>query len=254
VISAILKEEGRGFMFKFLYGFLVLFLAVLSSGAQAVCVLNGLHRPYQMQGKNGFYSIEVDESSVNSSSHGRFKNLNSFKSFIERRTFTDPYALIKKQYEFYKKFPDERARFEKVLQKRVGQIRANTCLEEFLMDAHLSQYPKETEFQAYVFTHPKKLSVKVIVNSSNGKFVGSDGRADRAQQKARKEGWKMSAHIHNHPFFFDNAYGDIAGTIIPSHTDVLTYRKQRQNFGLRQSVVTNGFDSFVLRGSEFNKL
>jgi hypothetical protein len=70
----------------------------------------------------------------------------------------------------------------------------------------------------------------------------------------RKQGWNLETHIHNHPFFFKNPYGDIAGTILPSATDVSSFKSMADSYRLRSAIITNGFQSYILYKNEFDKL
>lgn len=232
---------------------LSLVLASLSVEASAACGIKSVNQPYIKKGSRYFYALELPEKLERKSYTQGYRNLSSFRRYVKHKTSVDPIYLLKKQYEFYKNFPEDRVSYQKILSSKVGKIEVINCIEALLMDAHLSQLKKESEFQAYILDHQKSSEFFVIVNSVEQAYVDRDERSIKTMYKAFKQGWRLYAHLHSHPFSFDNPYGDISGTVIPSKPDIGMYRNLYRRYGLRKAIVTNGFHSLELTPLEFNQ-
>jgi hypothetical protein len=116
----------------------------------------------------------------------------------------------------------------------------------------LRRFSAGSEFAAYLLTRAGAPGrVRAVVMSQNELGVGPGPRVDELLRRQFHAGWRLAQHLHNHPFDLNNAYGDIAGTILPSAPDLDTYRRLR---GLRSAVITNGFDSLELSRSDFQTL
>jgi hypothetical protein len=84
---------------------------------------------------------------------------------------------------------------------------------------------------------------------------------------AAANGWTLKYHIHSHPFFFspEGAYLPDSGMVIPSgeaHPDpgstgawgnLPSWKAWRAQLGLKQVVITNGFDSLEFSATEIEK-
>jgi len=78
-------------------------------------------------------------------------------------------------------------------------------------------------------------------------------------------GYRLTTHIHNHPFLFDREVGDrmwttetniedIAGALAPSMSDVGFYRSFRDRYDLEEAWITNGLQSSRFHAGEFETL
>lgn len=142
----------------------------------------------------------------------------------------------------------------KIAEGRIGVIRPVHCLEglamrEFLKIADLRGNPQE--FLAVVFE--KNGAFKMLGDFHRrpvGSVVGVNASpAITARTKRlRKQGWRYHAHLHNHPFNFDNAYGDIGGTLAPSEADIATYRSLKTE----RAWITNGLEMIEIKLAEFD--
>lgn len=141
----------------------------------------------------------------------------------------------------------------KIVEGRIGVIRPVRCLEglamrEFLKTADLRSHPQE--FMAIVLE--KNGALKMLgdfYRRPAGSVVGvATSPAVLAETKRwLKIGWRYHAHLHNHPFNFDNDYGDIGGALAPSDADLATYRSQKPE----RAWITNGLEVIEIKRSEF---
>lgn len=231
---------------------LLVIVSVFGDKALAACGVSSLERPYHQRGQKYFYLVKLPQDLKDNRSIQGFRNLSTFRNRVKHKTSIEPYYLIKKQYEFYKDFPKDKKSYEKILSSKVGKIRPINCLEAYLMDAHLSQLSGKSEFQAYILSHSIEKNFLVIVNSIEKNYVEEDLRSRKALYNYLKKGWRLYLHLHNHPFSFNNPYGDIAGTLVPSWPDISMYRELYRRYGLKTAIVTNGFHSLELSSEEFN--
>lgn len=233
---------------------LIFILLVLSISAQAQCPHAPL-KPYKSTGKGYYYILEVPEEVLSARPHNNFRYLSRFQREVKHKTSVDPIDLLKRQLEFYKDDEEERIRFEKIINHEVGKIRGINCLEALLMDAHIGQFSERSEFQAFVLSRGNSRLLRALVSTQNSRVsVGQDDHVQRLKERYLSQGWRLERHLHNHPFSFDNRYGDIAGTVIPSPTDLNTYKHLKRREGLKSSSVTNGFNTFDLHAREFEDL
>lgn len=142
----------------------------------------------------------------------------------------------------------------KIVEGRIGVIRPVRCPEglamrEFLKTADLRSHPQE--FMAIVLE--KNGVLKMLgdfYRRPAGSVVGvATSPAVLAETKRwLKIGWRYYAHLHNHPFNFDNDYGDIGGALAPSDADIATYRLQKPE----RALITNGLEVIEIKRSEFD--
>ncbi|HEX4932210.1 MAG TPA: hypothetical protein VFV33_03470 [Gemmatimonadaceae bacterium] len=147
---------------------------------------------------------------------------------------------------------------QRVLDGQVGRIAPISCLEAMLwrwQDARFPMLTHPTEFGAYVLrrrgTPP---TVRVYLSSDDR--VGQRMReavADSVRADVRV-GYRLVAHLHNHPFLFDRVVGDrmwttpetlrdVAGALAPSLSDVAFYRTLFAADADGEAWVTNGVHS-----------
>lgn len=234
--------------------FLIISIFTATAAFGATCP-SALFKPYKSSGGGFYYIVDLPKDALRARPHSQFKFLSRFQSFVKHKTSVNPIDLLQKQLGFYRRMAGEQDRFEKVIEQRVGRIRDISCLEAFLFDSHLSQFRSQSEFLALIFTHKDSRRVRALVSSQNRKDgVSFEERMVQAKASLYSQGWSLEIHLHNHPFSFDNPYGDIAGTVLPSQPDLASYRQLRRNEGLKSARITNGFSTLELRASEFGEL
>lgn len=182
----------------------------------------------------------------------------------------DAWSLLRRQRAIFETMPEawrgEAINSTLLLERRVGTVAAVGCLEAMLWKWQAARYPMiehPTEFGAFVL---RRLG-RVRVYLSSADLVGQRIRSDVAQrvQADRRDGFHVTAHIHNHPFLFDRVVGDrmwtlegtqddVAGALAPSMTDVQFYRRLRESLDLQQAWVTNGLETARFLAIEFDSL
>lgn len=230
--------------------------------------------------------LKVEEAGV-SEWHGRFdlsdlpylwqpaepdKVISQFRTAVRARlgTDVDARALLERQRAIFAAMPagwsGEAANAAFVLEGRVGKIAPMCCLEAMLWKWQASRYPMvehPTEFGAFVLRGHGR--VRVYLSSTD--LVGQKIRpaiTKRVEADAMA-GFRLLAHIHNHPFLFDRKVGDrmwtvegtredVAGTLAPSMTDVQLYQNLRHSLGLKEAWVNNGLQSARFQAVEFDIL
>ena len=148
----------------------------------------------------------------------------------------------------------------------VGRIRPATCLEGLLWQAQHRRYPMlrhPTEFGAFVLQKGQRLRLYFSAMDRLGQKLRS-----AVMSRVRHDvagGFRLVAHLHNHPFLFDRKPGDrlystaatqqdVGGALAPSATDVQLYRRLRRTLHLEAAWITNGFDTAVYAHSTFGRL
>ena len=186
--------------------------------------------------------------------------LSSFLDTVRVRTATlDPRRLLERQIAYYGSQPDpdsqgEAANGRLVLTGSAGILRPISCLEALLVEYQAQRYPMSshpTEFQALVMARRDEVRVYFTGSSApwppKGDVLFAHAAADRLA------GWRVVAHIHNHPFLFSST-GDIAGANAPSLTDVQFWRHLRDSIGVESARVTNGISTFEATAASFDLL
>lgn len=239
---------------KQVFAIFILWISTLQ--ASAACDIPVREKSYTKYAQGTYYDLlSVPKTSMADLGTSKAYNyVAHFKNTIQKRTKTDFAFLLSKQKPFFKNFPEEIQRFDKALSKSVGRVRGASCLESFLLDNHLRTFSSETEYSAYVLTRPDEQNAIVVIYTQIKNGTISDQVVTNLVDGYRRQGWNVDSHIHNHPFFFKNPYGDIAGTILPSSADLTSYREMSDSVKLRSAIVTNGFESYILYRNEFDKL
>jgi hypothetical protein len=195
-----------------------------------------------------------------------------FREAVRGRLGADPDArsLLQRQREIFLAMPEtwrgEAENSALLLEGRVGTIRPIGCLEAMLWKWQAARHPMlehPTEFGAYVL----RGNGRVRVYLSSADLVGQKVRG-AVTQRVREDvqaGFRLAAHLHNHPFLFDRQVGDrmwtmegttddVAGALAPSMTDVQFFRSLRDVHGLEEAWITNGLDTSRLRADELDAL
>jgi hypothetical protein len=154
-----------------------------------------------------------------------------------------------------------------VLEGRVGTFVVPGCIERLLFARQAARFPMvdhATEFGAFVLRRGDR--IRLYVSSM-----------DRVGQKIRREvtervradvagGYRLVAHLHNHPFLTHRRIGDrmwttaetladVAGALAPSLTDVQFFRNTvADGLPLEAAWITNGLDSIRIPARDFGAL
>lgn len=201
---------------------------------------------------------------------GSDATIEQFRDSVRARLGIEPASrsLIERQQKLYAATPGEwrgeAANARMVLDGRAGTIARISCLEAMLWKWQASRYPMlthPTEFGALILRSEGR--VRIYLSSDD--LVGQRFRGTIAElvRKDTASGFRLIAHLHNHPFLFnrvvgdrmwtmEGTVGDVAGALAPSMTDVQFYRNLRASLGLAEGWVTNGMESahFVARDFE----
>lgn len=197
----------------------------------------------------------IAEFFANSDLPLNFSN-SEFRSYVLSKINPDPWEILKKQEAIFgKHFPNFVKRFEMVIQGELGKIEPIHCIEALLLERHWEkQGPlKISEYGASIFG--KGNQINILFRSEDEPTVPQLEEELALYGKLKSDGWSFLMHIHNHPFFFENSTGDVAGTTIPSGDagkdedggfgDVGTFIRWNANFGLEGFRITNGFSTIT---------
>lgn len=136
----------------------------------------------------------------------------------------------------------------------VGQIRKINCIESLLFEYQAQRSPmleKPSEFLAYflVRDRPQGKNIRILYYTINQPGIGSLSVSHANLRKFVTEGWKVKMSLHNHNF--DMTKPNYLGGVAPSSSDVQAYLGEKLEFQLEFALITNGFDTSVIRSSEF---
>ena len=136
----------------------------------------------------------------------------------------------------------------------LGTFGPPRCLDqiafrEYLRLVDLRSSPQE--FLAYVFERGGRSVVIGDFDDLPERPTGVQASAVliETSRRMQAEGWQLQANLHNHPFVFDNPYGDI-GPIAPSPADIGSYKSQRP----QQAWITDGREVLRLDRTEYEQL
>jgi hypothetical protein len=189
---------------------------------------------------------------------------------------SDPESVTRRVTAYYGAKPDRDAQTDadngrQVLAGTAGTIRPLTCIEALVLDYQARRFSmtrQPTEFHVFLLrrdgadaTTPTS-PLLVYFAASSAPWPPSVGRLVAALEPKVREGWRVIAHMHNHPFYLDHLRpdsagrptADIAGGMAPSSTDVQFYRAMRADLGLASARVTNGFATLEMPAAAFDRL
>ena len=195
-----------------------------------------------------------------------------FRDSVRARLGAEPEAraLIERQRKIFAAMPGdwsgEANNATLLLAGDAGRVAPISCLEAMLWKWQAARFPMlahPTEFGALIL----RRSGEVRVYLSSADLVGQRFRSTIADHVRRDlaDGFRLVAHLHNHPFLFDRVVGDrmwtvdgtvrdVAGALAPSMADVQFYRSLRGSLGLAEGWVTNGMQSAHFGAREFDLL
>jgi hypothetical protein len=80
--------------------------------------------------------------------------------------------------------------------------------------------------------------------------AGESAFARSLVRKRTRSGWKWRVNFHNHPFDFQNSYGDLGGVLVPSEADIANYQTSRPP----EAWITNGLNTVVFQPGAYQRL
>lgn len=179
------------------------------------------------------------------------QNFVQMQSFVKSKINPNQTWLINRQNSLFKRnlkiYGEDFLTSQAVRDGVIGQIRGINCLESLLLGEHMKRQPLQrgpTELGAYVLR--KNLELLILFSSENEATVPFHPELKNYLKQALKDGWIPVYQIHSHPFSLAQPAVDILGTIAPSRPDVNLYKTLLNEFGIKQTRVMNGFDTFVL--------
>lgn len=238
---------------KFLY--LILFIlpctGLFTNTYAAACEISSLHFTSLTDGARvSTLELPDDWESAPASSAAP---VTDFKKNVISLTSTDPKYLINRQRNLAKSLPSIFERLTRVYNDKLGKIESAGCLETSVLSAILTEYPKnpEVEFGVYVLRNQEN-KYRAYVLTWGVDHVPPSKDLWRILERDLQQRWEYYIHLHNHPFFFNNPAGDIAGVVVPSEPDFAHYSEELKHKGLQNAWVTNGFNTFKLNSSDFD--
>lgn len=196
------------------------------------------------------------------------QSLSQFREALQIRLGREPEArfLIEHQRSIFDTMPQswkgEATNATLLLEGRAGTISPIGCLEAMLWKHQAARFPMlehPTEFGAFILRGRQQ--VRVYFSSAD--LVGQKVRSTIMEllQADIQAGFRLSAHLHNHPFLFDRKVGDrsytqagaendFAGALAPSMTDIHFYKNLHEDHGVEEVWVTNGLETSRFRAEE----
>jgi hypothetical protein len=178
------------------------------------------------------------------------KTLQDYRDYANAQTDTDPFVLLARQRAVFEKaygpLDGSVKAFRLIENREAGRIGSSTCIELMLMAEHLKFHHLNvpgSEFSAHIFRKGSRLKVHAAFIEEESMGAPAVDIRPAVRQNLQKDAWDFVAFLHNHPFSFDNPYGDISGTVIPSEPDLMTFRTLFQTEGLQLAWITNGIHS-----------
>ncbi|WP_141735156.1 hypothetical protein [Oligoflexus tunisiensis] len=188
-------------------------------------------------------------------------NVQEYRDYANGQADTDPFVLLARQREIFEKVYGPQSgvvqSFRLIEKGEVGRIGGNICVESMLMGEHLKYHPLNvpgSEFSAHIYRKGTRLKVFAAFFEQSSMAAPQVIIKAAAAHELQQNGWNLVAFLHNHPFAFDNPYGDIAGTVIPSEPDLMTFRELFQSRGLGAAWVTNGLHSARYNRADTDRL
>ena len=184
---------------------------------------------------------------------GKDPVLTRYRQTIAARLDANPQALLRRQRTLLKKKGLPTDSLDWVL-AHPRQVRPMNRLQAQLFSTHWrDESPQKREFQAFVLRKGAALRVYYTQNDEGSAWPHSK-EVRALLQKDLRAGWRLYAHLHNHPFFFENPTGDIAGTTAPSAGDASLYKELAVAARLERAWIVNGFDQLELLARDFPRL
>lgn len=144
----------------------------------------------------------------------------------------------------------------KIVNGKIGELRRLSCIESIPFREYVrvpQRYFFMAEFIALMLM--KEDQIKILTQFPNPKKLSNGGAViSKAMNDELNillaNNWRISHQLHNHPYFFDNPYGDFGGNLAPSNPDI----KSSYEENIPEVLITNGIDSISLKHLEIEEL
>ncbi|MEM7372300.1 MAG: hypothetical protein AAF587_27020 [Bacteroidota bacterium] len=163
-------------------------------------------------------------------------------------------AIVKRDSMQLTPWPEENFNHEQTHNGRVGKIRDINYLEAQLLNYQLSRYPlfsHPTELSSMVLRHDSLQQLRIYFAASDTPWPPKAPEVMDHMEQALEEGWRLHAHLHNHFEPDSNLY---LGIMAPSMSDVQVLRWMRDEYGLQEVWITNGFTTVEIQAPELDQL
>jgi len=135
----------------------------------------------------------------------------------------------------------------KIINGENGSVHPINCIESLVFREFLKSQQNITskrEFSAHIFQNGEQIQIlgEWLTTAENpNDFSGYSESTElvTARTQLLQKGWTLLSHFHNHPFSFDNPWGDIGGGLAPSNADIKSDADQKISF----SLITNGIET-----------
>ncbi len=137
---------------------------------------------------------------------------------------------------------------------KLGKIRPINFIEAELLNYQLERYPllnHPTEFHAFILFHDSTEMVRVYFAASDQPWPPKSPEIFEAISNDLKSGWNLKYDLHNH---YESAGKGYLGIMAPSMADAQMFKWMGSDFNLDFAIITNGFHTVEIKGSEFEYL
>ncbi len=173
----------------------------------------------------------------------------------------DQRALLIRQRDIFEQFFGEvfTYNYNLIIDGKIGIVAPMSCLESLAFDIQNRQFPlSEISSEMETMVLSREISgtevLRVYVHTVATPFVPKSPELVAMIERDVADGWQLAAHLHNHPFLFNNSSGDIAGIVAPSEGDVLSHIELRDELALGEAWITNGIHTLRVEADELEKL
>lgn len=170
----------------------------------------------------------------------------------------DPKAKLQASLDIYKKRKLLTApifqRLNSVLSGEIGELRPASCWEQLVMAEAQALRPMEpSPYEIVAVTLKRRGWLRIYLLFGQSTSVVTD-ELESAVLGDLPEGWRVIAHLHNHPFSLREGFILNSGYTAPSESDVRAYKDWWKRFRLPEARVTNGIFTLRMKAPEFLQL
>lgn len=157
------------------------------------------------------------------------------------------------QNEIYKAFPStgDDYNFAIIHCGNVGRINPINNIEAQILNYQISRFPLlsvPTEFHAFILINETTNNIRIYFAADDKPFPPKPNIILDEIEKDLKIGWKLKCHLHNH---YEPKSNNYIGIMAPSTADAEYYSFLKEDFGLENALITNGFNTLILHNSDF---
>lgn len=137
--------------------------------------------------------------------------------------------------------------------REVGEIRPIDHLESQLLNYQSSRFPllsHPTEFLAFILSHDSIQRIRVCYAGGDQPWPPRHHLIYDHMEEAAKDGWYLTNNLHNH---YEPDSADYLGRLGPSMADAQYFKMLRDEHGIPEVLITNGFHTLVMDSTHFNK-